>query len=42
MRIYEELFIVRPDLTEEEIDPIVEQVRTTVTNTGGTVDKVEK
>ena len=42
MRIYEELFIVRPDLPEEEIDVIVEQARTTVTNSGGTVDKVEK
>lgn len=42
MRIYEELFIVRPDITEEEVDPIVDQVRSTVTNAGGTVDKVEK
>ena len=42
MRIYEELFIVRPDLTDEEIDPIIETVRSTVTTAGGTVDKVEK
>jgi small subunit ribosomal protein S6 len=42
MRIYEELFIVRPDATEEEIDPIIEQVRTTVTGAEGTIDKVEK
>ena len=27
MRIYEELFIVRPDATDEEIDPLVEQLR---------------
>ena len=26
-RIYEEMFILRPDATEEEITPIVEQVR---------------
>jgi len=42
MRIYEELFILRPDLTDEEIDPIIEQVKTTVTNAGGTVDKADK
>ncbi len=42
MRIYEELFIARPDATEEEIDGFVEQLTTTVTTTGGTVDKVEK
>ena len=42
MRIYEELFIVRPDITEEEADALVEQVRTTVTGAAGTIDKVEK
>ncbi len=42
MRIYEELFIVRPDITEEEVDTMVEQVRSTVTGGGGTIDKVEK
>ncbi len=42
MRIYEELFIVRPDLTDEEIDPIIEQVKTTITAGGGTVDKADK
>jgi small subunit ribosomal protein S6 len=41
-RIYEEMFIIRPDATEEEITPIVEQVRTTVTSAGGTVDKEER
>jgi small subunit ribosomal protein S6 len=42
MRIYEELFIVRPDITEEESDAIVEQVKSVITNAQGTVDKVEK
>jgi len=42
MRIYEELFIVRPDVTDEEIDPFIEQMKTIVTSAGGTVDKVEK
>lgn len=42
MRIYEELFIVRPDATDEEIDPVVEQVKNIATQSGGTLDKVEK
>ncbi len=42
MRIYEELFIVRPDATEEEVDALVEAARETITSGGGTVDKVEK
>ena len=42
MRIYEELFIVRPDATEEEVDPIVEQVKNVITHAGGTLDKTEK
>jgi len=42
MRIYEELFIVRPDATEEEIDAYIEQVKGVITSGGGTVDKVDK
>jgi len=42
MRIYEELFIVRPDASEEEIDAYVEQLRQVITAGGGTLDKVEK
>ena len=42
MRIYEELFIVKPDAPEEEIDGFVEQLRGQLTTTGATVDKVEK
>jgi len=42
MRIYEELFIVKPDAPEEEVDQFIEQIRTLVTSSGGTVDKVEK
>jgi small subunit ribosomal protein S6 len=42
MRIYEELFIVRPDATDEEVDPVIEQVRSVIANSGGTVDKAEK
>jgi len=42
MRIYENLFIVKPDATEEEIDHLVEQMSKNVTNAGGAVDKVDK
>ncbi len=42
MRIYEELFIVRPDATEEELDPVVDQLKSVITQAGGTVDKTEK
>jgi small subunit ribosomal protein S6 len=42
MRIYENLFIVKPDATEEEIDQLVEQMSKNVSTAGGTVDKVEK
>jgi small subunit ribosomal protein S6 len=42
MRIYEELFIVQPEATEEEVDHVVEQMSAVVTNAGGTVDKVDK
>lgn len=41
-RIYEELFILRPDITEEEITPVIEQVRGVITAAGGTVDKEER
>ena len=42
MRIYEELFIVRPDATEEEIEPLLEQLKSVITSAKGTVDKVDK
>jgi small subunit ribosomal protein S6 len=42
MRIYENLFIVKPDATEEEIDHLIDGMSKTVTSGGGTVDKVEK
>ena len=42
MRVYEELFIVRPSITDEEIDPFIEQLSQVVTSRGGTVDKSEK
>ena len=42
MRIYEELFIVRPDATDEEVDPVIEQLRNVITQSGGTIDKADK
>jgi|SRR5277367_6087792 len=42
MRIYEELFIVRPDATEEEVEPVIEQLKNIITQSGGTVDRAEK
>ena len=42
MRIYEELFIIKPDAPDEEVDQFVEQLRTQLTNAGATVDKVDK
>ena len=42
MRIYEELFIIKPDATEEEIDQIIDQMQGVITTAGGTIDKMEK
>jgi small subunit ribosomal protein S6 len=42
MRIYEELFIVKPDAPEEEVDQFIEQLRTQLTSAGATVDKIDK
>ncbi len=42
MRTYEELFIVRPDATEEEVDPLIEQLKNVITTAGGSLEKSEK
>ncbi|MBI1941029.1 MAG: 30S ribosomal protein S6 [Acidobacteria bacterium] len=42
MRKYEMIFVVRPDLPEEEVDKLVAQMEGVVTGTGGRVEKVEK
>ena len=41
MRVYEELFIVKPDTAEEDVDSFVEQLKTLIANGKGTVDKVD-
>jgi small subunit ribosomal protein S6 len=42
MRIYEELFIMAPDATEEEIDALTGQLEGVITQAGGGVDKIDK
>jgi small subunit ribosomal protein S6 len=42
MRIYEELFIVKTDAGDEAIDQLVEQLKSVITGSGGTVEKVDK
>jgi len=42
MRVYEELFIVKADATDEEVDPLIEQVKGVITSAGGTVEKAER
>ena len=42
MRIYEELFILRPDTPEEDIDHLIEQLTTFIASQGGNVNKSDK
>jgi len=42
MRVYEELFIIKPDAPDEEVDAYVGQVKELITNGKGTIDKVDK
>lgn len=41
-RIYENLFIVKPDVAEEDIDTFIETVKKNLETNGATIDKVEK
>jgi small subunit ribosomal protein S6 len=41
-RTYELMFIVRPDMVEEELDKLISTLDTAVTSTGGVVKSVEK
>jgi small subunit ribosomal protein S6 len=41
-RVYEVMFIVRPDVAEEDVDKLIAGFSTTVTGGGGTVKTVEK
>lgn len=41
-RTYEVMFIVRPDMAEEDLDKLISTLETAVTSTNGTVKSVEK
>jgi small subunit ribosomal protein S6 len=41
MRVYEELFIVKPDAPEEEVNAFIDQLKALITTAKGTVDKVD-
>jgi len=42
MRNYEIVFIVRPDVAEEDVDKLIAQMEGVVSGTGGKLEKVEK
>jgi small subunit ribosomal protein S6 len=42
MRIYEELFIIKPDAPVEEVDAYIGQVKELITQAGGLIEKEEK
>lgn len=41
-RTYEVMFIVRPDLTDEDVDKLISSLEGNVTGAGGTVKNVER
>jgi small subunit ribosomal protein S6 len=41
-RIYELMFIVRPDMTEEDLDKLIATLTGVVPASGGSVQKVDK
>src|SRR5580698_1135692 len=41
MRVYEELFIVKPDAPEEEVNACIDQLKALIATAKGTVDKVD-
>ena len=41
MRVYEELFIVKPDAPTEEVDAYIGQVKEIITGAGGSIEKEE-
>jgi small subunit ribosomal protein S6 len=42
MRVYEEMFILKPDTPEEEVDGYVGQIKDLITTGKGTIEKAEK
>ena len=41
-RVYEVMFIVRPDVVEEEVDKLIAGFSTNATNGGGVIKNVDK
>jgi len=41
-RTYEVMFIVRPDMADEDLDKLISSLETSVTNVGATVKNVER
>jgi len=41
-RTYELMFIVRPDMTEEDQDKLISTLETTITSSGGTLKKMDR
>jgi len=42
MRVYEELFIVKPDAPTEEVDAYIGQIKEVISAAGGSIEKEEK
>ena len=42
LRDYEVVFIIRPDIAEDNLTPIIEKVSQYITNKGGTVSSMER
>ena len=41
MKKYETMFVVRPDMTEEESKAVVERIQNVITENGGNVEEVQ-
>ncbi len=41
-RLYEEMFIVKPDATDELVDPLIESLSAVITGAGGKIEQSEK
>jgi small subunit ribosomal protein S6 len=41
-RIYELMFIVRPDMTDEDLDKLISTLQSVVPTSGGTVQRIDK
>lgn len=42
MRIYEELFVIKPDAADEDVDTFVQGIEELIRTSGGTIEKTDK